>query len=60
MIDVEHEQRQRLRVTLGEADLGAEPLDEVAAVEGARQAVAQRRLEELRCAAPRRRRSART
>ena len=47
VIDVEHEQRQRLRVPLGEADLGAEPLDEVAAVERARQPVAQRRLEQL-------------
>ena len=47
VVDVEHEQRQRLRVALGEAHLGAEPLHEVAAVEGARQAVAQRRLEQL-------------
>ena len=34
-------------VALGEAHLGGEALQEVAAVEGARQAVAQRRLEQL-------------
>ena len=47
VVDVEHEQRQRLGVALGEADLGAEPLEEVAAVERAGEPVAQRRLEQL-------------
>ena len=47
VVDVDEQQRQRLLVPDREADLRVQAIDEVAAVEGRRQAVAQRRLEQL-------------
>ena len=47
VVDVDEQQRQRLLVPDREADLRVQAIDEVAAVEGRRQTVAQRRLEQL-------------